>query len=93
MIIPATVVDVMVQGQGSHRQKQNETHEVVDYLEERLVSSSRTPKIGDEKRESNQNETANSDETDVVTILEGSIGQLSAKIKRVNSNKDDGCQR
>lgn len=90
MIIPAVVVDVMVQGQGSHCQKQDESHKVVDYLEERLISSSRTPNVRDEKRESNQNETANRDQPDVVTILEWSIGQFSTKIKGVNSNKDDG---
>lgn len=93
MILPAVVVEVVVQGQGSNGYKEDATNKVVDDLEERLVSSSGTPKVGDEKRQSNENEATNSDQSDVVAILECSTHQLSTEIKRVDSDEDDGCYR
>jgi len=70
MILQAVVVGVVSQGQGSNCQEEDETNKVVDDLEKRLVSSSRTPKVGDEKRQSNQNESTDGYQSEVVTILE-----------------------
>ena len=93
MIFPAVPVGVVSQGQGSNRQEEDEAQNVVDDLEKRLVSSSRTPKVRDEKRQSNQNKSTDGYQSDVVTILEWPIHQLSTKIQRVNSDKDDGRYR
>jgi len=70
MILPAVVVGVVSQGQGSNRQEEDEAQNVIDDLEKRLVSSSRTPKVGDEKWQSNQNESTDGYQSNVVTILE-----------------------
>lgn len=82
------VIAVMIQGQRSNSQEEDETQSVVDDLEERLVSSRSAPQVGNEQRQRHQQHTAHRDQSDIVAIVERSRCDVTAEIQRVGADQD-----
>lgn len=78
-----SIATVVIHGKASHGEEEDEPHDVVDDLQEGLVRSSRTPKVGDEERERDKEETSDGDQSRVVTVLERSRRDVPSKVQVV----------
>ena len=90
-VVPG-VVAVVVQGERTDRQEENETQRVVNDLQERLIRSRGAPQVGDEQRQRHQQHTTDCDQSDIVTVVECSRKYISSEIQRVGADQDQADQ-
>lgn len=73
----------MVQSQDARSHKQYEESEVVNHLQERLVSSWRAKQVGQQQRNGNNQGGSKRNNSRVVAVVERATRQVAAEVKRI----------